>query len=116
MNEVLTVQEARTIYPTCSIKGHAQIERGAVIGEDSYIGNYVRINKEATIGKRAAIFDYAKIGFGCVVGRDAYIGSSSIMSSGSVVGDLYDLKQNECVGIEEIRNAEDSLLKYAGLI
>jgi len=66
---------------------HSTIYGGAIIGEDTLVGDGASIREDVRIGDRCIIGRHVTIGFGATIGNDVRIMDGSFVAEGAVIGD-----------------------------
>lgn len=98
------------IHPTAVVEPTADIASGARIGAFCYIGEGVKINKNAWFGTHVSIGSGSLIGKDCTIldgvkiGRDTTIGDRFVAQPGAVIGaDGFSYVSKEITAVENVR-------------
>lgn len=80
-----TIFAQATVTTNIDLGRHCHIGRGAAIGHDSVLGNYVTVMPLASVSGSVRIGDRATIGAGAVVRQGQTIGPDAMVGAGAVV-------------------------------
>ncbi len=104
------IVDARAAAPiigkNCHISPKAQIENGAVIGDDctilagAYVGLHVKIGNNVTLYPNVAIYPYCEVGDACIIHAGTVVGSDGFGFAHTRTGEHVKIYQNGNVVIE----------------
>ena len=80
------------------VSNRAAVDPSAVIGEETHIGDFVKISAKARVGRRCYIYPGAFIGERTVIGDDCILYPNVVVYDGVRIGDRVIIQSNSTVG------------------